>query len=118
MTRTPSGARWRAASAALALCGLLAAGATPALAADDPTQLRLPTPSAESTDSSAASDDPLKLLRADPREHSAPVRHDDDFAARVAAATGTISGKVTYTDMTTGPEWPARHRPCRSAGLG
>ncbi|GAA1763051.1 cell wall-binding repeat-containing protein [Agromyces humatus] len=110
MTRTPSGVRWRAATAALALCGLLAAGTTPAFAADDDVaQLRVPAASDESSAPADATDDPMDVFRADPREDSAPVRldtGDGGFVARSAGATGTISGKVTYTDMTTKPVWP------------
>ncbi|MCD2441119.1 cell wall-binding repeat-containing protein [Agromyces sp. SYSU K20354] len=109
MTRTPSGVRWRAATAALALCGLLAAGATPAFADDEVSQLRLPAASDTSSASVDATDDPLDLLRADPREDSAPVRldtGDGGFVARSATATGSISGTVTYTDITTKPLKP------------
>ena len=108
MTRTPSGVSWRAASAALALCGLLAVGTTPAFA-DDQDPLRLPPAGEAVKESPDSGYDPLSLLRADPREDGAPVRHDvsrPGFTARVGAAGGSISGKVTYTDITTEPVLP------------
>lgn len=108
MTRTPSGVRWRTASAALALCGLLTAGATPAFA-DDTAPLLTPPAADDSNISSDASEDPIDLLRADRREDGAPVRHDAGdpaFSARSATAGGSISGTVTYTDITTGPVTP------------
>lgn len=110
MTRTPSGMRWRAASAALALCGLLAAGTAPAFADDqDPLLQPLPPAADAAKEPADASFDPLSLLRADPREDSAPVRHeagDGKPTARLATADGSISGTVTYTDITTVPVNP------------
>ncbi|MFE6965148.1 cell wall-binding repeat-containing protein [Agromyces sp. NPDC057679] len=102
MTRTRPGAPWRAAAAAAASCALLFAGVTNA-AADD----LVPPPLPSTGETRPPADDPFAPFRADP-ELAGPQQLGGAGLAPAAAGagTGSISGTVTYTDMTEKPLKP------------
>ncbi|WP_169513501.1 cell wall-binding repeat-containing protein [Agromyces italicus] len=99
MTRTRPGAPWRAATAVAASFALLFSAATSA-SADELAPMPLPSPG----DFRTATDDPFAPFRADP-ELTAPQRLGETGLDRTSATagTGSISGKLTYTDMTEVP---------------
>lgn len=106
MTRTASRLPWRTAAVAVAVCALVGAGTSTAFAEDlPPAPLQEPAPDARDT----TGIDPLDALRADP-DRTMPLRLGEAGLApatgSTTTATGSISGKVTYTDMTEVPLKP------------